>query len=330
MTADDNDPYGLIASDARDNTPATGEARQTTNRPLGGLGGLVAVGCIINFVAFPMLRDGGGPDVWPFVALLAGFLIAQGGLAAHYLVWGTEPFPWRLFKHWIVTLGLFGSWAIGFALAFGNQAGADQITTTWAVVLCSLPLVSLATQLPMWPLRIYGGWRIELPPNDTSRISPSSLSIRDMILGTVLTAITLGALRLMPRWGEPLDGRFWILWALAALSIAGVSAVLLLPALVVCFRMKDAGTSFAVLCGIAFVAWILTITVLGTTGPGGAMPGEVLVSVGLVYVAFTASLTVPLLIFRSRGYRLTFASERLTSPSPPPATPPASPEHRAE
>jgi hypothetical protein len=308
---DDNDPYGLLASEVRDNASATGPAPQPADQPLAGLGGFVAAACVGNALALPILR--GTDGAWPLVAMVVGYFCAQFGLAAMYLVWGLEPFPRRLIKHWIVALGLFGSWAIGFAMAFGDRSG-EGIPEVWGSVLCTLPLVSLAAQLPLWPLRIYLGWRIE-QPGGAAHGEANALSIRDMILGTVVTAVTLAALRLVPGlagFAAPRESEMWIMWAIWGLSIAGASTVALVPATLVSFRMQDGGAAAGVLGGIAVVAWVITLSILGAMGPGGSMPGEFVAGIALVYGSFTATLALPLFLVRSRGYRLTFAGERKT------------------
>jgi hypothetical protein len=325
---DDNDPYRLLPDAVRNEVESATSELSADHRHLGGLGGLVVVACIVNFLAFPILR--GADGTWPLVAMVVGYFCAQFGLATMYLVWGTEPFHIRLVKHWGVALGLFGSWAIGFALAVADQV--NEILQIWGVALCSLPLFSLASQLPLWPLRIYLGWRIERS-GGAAHGTANALSIRDMILGTVVTAVTLAALRLVPGltgFAVPREPEIWMVWAIWGLSIAGASTVALIPATFVCFRLQDGGTAAGMLGGIAVVAWVITLSILGAMGPGGGMPGEVPAGIALVYGSFTATLALPLFIIRSRGYRLTFAGERLTAPSPPPAAPPASPEQRAE
>jgi hypothetical protein len=65
----------------------------------------------------------------------------------------------------------------------------------------------------------------------------------------------------------------------------------------------------ALWAGYGLLAWLVTVVIFGALSRG-MMPGEVPVAIGLVYGSFAATLGLPLLLVRSRGYRLTFAKER--------------------
>src|SRR4030095_7570455 len=148
-------------------TSPTGDAfrfsTEDGDRPLGGFGWLLAIGCIFNFFVFPTLRAiERGNDAIVFIGGAAlGLFPAQAGVLTLWLVWGRGPFLRRLAVHWLAVLALYVAWALGFAMAFGADAPARELPAIWGAVLCSLPLVSLAAQLPLWPLRTHLGWRVE-------------------------------------------------------------------------------------------------------------------------------------------------------------------------
>ncbi len=279
-------------------------------RPLGGFGWLIAIAALFNFVSFPLVRGAAREDSgWVIVAVATGALAAELALATIWLVWGSGSFLRRLVVHWSVGFGLYCAWAFGFALAFSNEMAVGEVPKAWATVLCSLPIVSLAAQLPLWPLRTHFGWRIDVPRSDSALAPPQSLSIRDIILATAVTSISLAALRLMPQWGQgAVSAGYWAAWAIAVLCIVGVSALVLLPAIFLVFRLSDLSAATAALCGYGVAAWLITILI--GSALGGSPPAEAVFAIAFCYASFTATLAMPLLIARSRGYELTFARER--------------------
>ena len=279
-------------------------------RPLGGFGWLVAIAGLFNFVSFPLVRGAANEEGgWVFVAVTVGALAAEVALATIWLVWGPGSFLRRLVVHWSVGFGLYFAWAFGFALAFSSEMAAGEVPKAWGTVLCSLPIVSLAAQLPLWPLRTHFGWRIELPPRDAPLEPAQSLSIRDIILGTVVTSVSLAALRLMPQWNQGgMDAGYWTAWAIAVACIAGASALVLLPAVFLVFRISDLSAATGALCGYGVAAWLATILIASAFA--GSPPAEAVFAIAFCYASFTATLAMPLLIARSRGCELTLARER--------------------
>jgi hypothetical protein len=202
-----------------------------------GVGGVLLGGlALFNFLILPISRgfDGGrGSDaeVIFLVATAVGMYAAELGIMTLWLVWGPGPFLWRLAMHWTVGFALFAAWALGFAAAFGNQFGPPGgILEVWRVMLCGLPLVSLAAQLALWPFRIYFGWRIE---RESSPERPQPLLIRDFLAGTVVTAISLAGFRLLPEEFHR-DADFGLAWGVGSLATVGISAASLLPAMFSC------------------------------------------------------------------------------------------------
>jgi hypothetical protein len=271
---------------------------------------LVAAGCLINFLLMPVLRGAEQAEgVWLLAAVGAGVLAGEFGLATLWLVWGPGSFGWRVFVHWTTALGLFVSWALGALASFtGAHNFPPNVPEGFTAILLTLPILSLAAQLPLWPLRTHLGWRLERQSAVNAAAGPHSLSIRDMILGTVATAVALACLRLMPTAVAGSGEGAWQVWGIAAAVTAVMSALSLLPATLMAFRIRETATAAISLAAYAAIAWVLTC-VVGTV-LGGPAPAEVYIAILVCYGSFTATVGLPLLILNSDGYTLTFASER--------------------
>ena len=132
-----------------------------------GIVGLLLGGtALFNFMILPIVRgvESGRNEAAMifFVATAVGVYAGELALLTLGLVFGPGAFLPRLAVHWVVALGLYVAWALGFAAAIASESvPAGGIPMVWRIALCGLPLVSLAAQLPLWPLRIYFGWRIE-------------------------------------------------------------------------------------------------------------------------------------------------------------------------
>jgi len=246
--------------------------------------------------------------------------------------------------HWLAALALFVAWALGFAIAFASEATPPQIPVLWGAVLCSLPLVGLAGQLPLWPLRTHLGWRVEnrawkgsgvfggqrvskmetLSPPKTPDPARLPLSIRDILLGTVVTAVTLAGVRLVAaivdaERGMQLDAGYWLGWGMAVLIIATVSLLAFLPALWLLLRHRDTGQAMGLWLGYAGVACFVMLAIMASLLRGGPGP-EPFVGLVCLMSSFALGLAVPLLLVRARGWRLILPGDEQPVgelPSPP-------------
>jgi hypothetical protein len=288
----------------------TSRAGPLATSPFAAFGCLIALAGLFNVLCLPVIASSHPDDGrWVWLAITVGIWAGQLGVATLWLVWSPGPFVRRLVVHWTVGLGLYACWALGYAAAFGSDGPPGHVPEAWWFVLSGLPAVSLAAQLPLWPLRTHFGWRIERPDSASQSGPAQSLSIRDMILATLLTSVSLAALRLTP-WAvnRPPDAEYWAGWAIALLSIAGASAVTLVPAVRLALRVRDWALAIEVLLGVAGAAWLGTLVV--ATAVVGTPPAEAVIAMGIAYASFAGALAVPLLIVKGRGYQLTFAGER--------------------
>jgi hypothetical protein len=293
--------------------------------PLAWFGFLVGAGALFNFLSLPIARgvESGGGDAIVFLGSIAmGTYAAQLGIATLWLTFGPGPFYRRLLLHWAVGFVLFASWGLGFAAALGSDG--PRIEEVWSEllrgILCGLPLVSLAAQLPLWVMRIYGGWRIERLNGGELGV-PQPLLIRDFLAGMVVTSASLAALRLFPQELSR-DADFWVSWAIASVAVAGLSAFSLLPAIYFLLRLKEPAAG-----GLAWFgytgAMLFALLIIAAMFSGDGPPGEVMGVALFVLFTFAALLSVPLFKVRALGYRLVFPGDVRQESSPLTAAPPA-------
>jgi len=280
----------------------------------GGFSALVVGAGVINLLAMPLMRASDAPDRAGAVlaAIVAGVILGEVGVLTLWLVWGPGSFLRRLVVHWLAGLGLFLALAIGFVIASAGGPPAEAIFEVLGTALCSLPLISLAAQLPLWPLRTYFGWRIEPAISDQPDDVPQPLAIRDLLLATVVTAVSLACLRLTPRDAGQPDQMFWLEWCVGVLSIAGISTASLIPILVFTLRSYDTTAAITWLGGYIVLAVFIVVAALAASF-GRMLPAEVYFVFAMTVSSCVGALAIPLLMVRARGYRLTFPPGRRRS-----------------
>jgi hypothetical protein len=115
------------------------------------------------------------------------------------------------------------------------------------------------------------------------------------MLATVVVAVALAGIRLLPS----ID---WTAWAIATVSIAGLSLVILPPAMQIILRVKD--TAHALFSWIIYVAiaWLCALAIVSLIGP--RMRVEFVVALTVICITVGALIGVPLFAVRAAGYRL--------------------------
>ena len=236
---------------------------------------------------------------FPILQAILGCTLAQGCLLAAWLAWGDQPFWQRLLRHWIVAAILYLVWVAGLALGQPNQLRQFSM-----MVGLSVPLMSIAAQLPLWIVRQMFGWRlIRGEENDGSRRAP--LSIRDLMTATVVVALALALARLAPSPdGKPI-GMLWAIMFGAATTVSTMTLLLVSPLLMRTPRFGR-GVLFACLYA-AFWIGLLWLIVLVAWGRGlfPPPPLAVLIGVSCFVLSFAATVILAAAAARSHGYRLT-------------------------
>jgi len=272
----------------------------TKSRPLVLLG-LLIVGCLAcDFLMFPVLAmmPGQANRVLPLLLAIVGCVLAQGCLLAAWLAWSDRPFWQRITRHWIVAAILFLVWMAGVAVS-----PLSKFSQVSYFVGFSVPLVSIAAQMPLWIARQSFGWRlIRGDVKDDAR--RAALSIRDLMLATVLVAVALALARLAPSPdGKPI-GDIWIIMFVVATT---VSAITLLPASPLLLRRQplERGILFA---GLYAALWAglpwLVVVVAWDRGLFSPPPVPLLVGLSCLILSFAATVIVVAAAARARGYRL--------------------------
>ena len=70
-------------------------------------------------------------------------------------------------------------------------------------------------------LKLYFGWRIELPNEPLAAGSLKSHSIRDILIGTLITALSITAVRFVVDSLQDLDLDFWAAWGIGVACLSG-------------------------------------------------------------------------------------------------------------
>jgi MFS family permease len=282
----------------------------------------VLIASVGNALLFPVVRlMRPGPLLTPSLGLgmaLVGSMGAQTALLAVLTVWGPGP----LWMRWIWITGLaataFSAWYAGFAASFADMFGRGRFPVAEVFAsLAGLPLLILVCQSGLWFAKIYLGWQIEgetdapLPePRDQGTPNIASpeqertppLAIRDMILGTLIVAVCLSAVR-MSRPASLTDLGYWQLCAIIG-GIAAVASLLILAIVYLTLAPRHVWLVVVLLAVLAAVlASLATVLVIATSPPGMSDP-LVATMMGSLVAGFFLVLAGTLGVSRGMGYRL--------------------------
>jgi hypothetical protein len=271
---------------------------------------LAIVAAAFNVVASPVMRvcEGDRGAMLLIVPIVVGVMMGQIPALALWLLCGEGTFLRRLMIHWGVGLGLFAAACLGFALATVDQQfwNGDEVAQSIATILCFLPGISLLTQLPLWPLVTYFGWRVKGQGTASAAAKSQPLSILDLLAGTGVVAVTLGLLRAAP------IGDRWFVWSeLIPVMIAAVlvSLFVMLPAVIFLLRWQEAAVGAGVYAAYLFCG-LTTLIIAVSAAFNSAGPGEGIVAIFAGTFALGATVASPLLVWRSCGYRLIWPRDR--------------------
>jgi len=244
-----------------------------------------------------------------WVMAIAGSIGAQGALLTILVGFGTGAFWQRLCWHWSLAAMALAAWCAGFAMVEWDWLSSNFLSHEFLTAVCALPLLAVCSQAAPWLLRVYSRWRIGMsyaPGSEGESPRPAAeprLSIRDVLAGTVVTAVSLAA----ARFGKPphvADAEYWAI----VLSICGAAAVVIviggLPIvyLVLGTRCWRQGIGGAVAIGIV-AATALAVAFVYAPGAGPTGIQRIAMAVALVS-GFLAPLAGTLFMARMYGYRL--------------------------
>jgi hypothetical protein len=273
---------------------------------------VVAGLALSNFLAGIFLEaENPFPPRFPFFAAVAiGLFPAQAGLLTLWLVWGPGRFGWRLLVHWLLILGFSLAFLAGYAVMLRGKVSALEILKNYGIGLSIFPPLSLGLQLSLWPFRVYGGWRVVRvaapEPSTISNTAREPLTIRDLLLGTLVVALALGGIRAAVAGvdvhrttseSELLVGCFIGLLWLTLVALLGYLAALFLL-----LELKNSSEAEAVSLWLGYVGALL----IGYLAVQSPRPGiwYSLSSTIVSFGSFAVGLGLPLLVARRDGWRL--------------------------
>jgi hypothetical protein len=314
----DNAVMDLPPSGTRDDSAAASlapsvkrDGAQPSSLAIWAAAAVVAVCVLCDFFMAPGFmrvrqNPAGIAASWFFA--LVGCTLAQGNLLAAWLVWSEGPFLRRLLLHWGVAGLLCWLWIAGLAFSARQHDSA----MVGSIVVLAVPLVSIAAQLPLWIARLAFGWRIVRQVSEVSTIDEEPLTIRGLMLATLLVAVAFGLARLMPNiprgkeaaLGPPL------------LLTAAISTIAMLPAGRLLLGMRRLGHALtwsvvyaALLIGLVGVVVELQIRF----APSSLAPYFAYVWLSSLMLGFAATLMLTGIVARAFGYRLARGRRRLST-----------------
>ena len=192
---------------------------------------VVAFG-VVDFLTIPIVRavEPSGMRDFHLMAILVSLWVAV--LFAQFVLlavwWVFSPLDWL--PRAVLGLAAPAIWCalffVGALLAVPDEFGGGQQRFWLAIVQMTapLPLLMMATQLFLWCMRIWFGWRIEQVAITASPVERKSLRILDVMLatGAVAMALTLAKFGNRNEFMAISDGQYLV----QRLIISGFAAVL--------------------------------------------------------------------------------------------------------
>jgi hypothetical protein len=266
---------------------------------------LGAIALLTDFGMFPVAGAvlEGPPTLasaWAFVCF--GCTLAQGSLLAAWLVLFEGPFSRRLVRHWGLACALWLVWFVGVILA----ERSNEVMEVGFTVAFITPLVSLGAQIPLWMARHFLGWR--LSPANFAAPAPGDthLSIRDLMVATVVVAVAFGLARLSPAALQ--EPEFWapLLIGVAVAAIAATIAILPAAAMLLRPRPFHSGLTYAGLYALLWVSviWIFVgiLRLYGLPLP----PYQILICLCVLILTYAGTCCLAAYVAREQGYYLTW------------------------
>jgi hypothetical protein len=249
----------------------------------------------------------------PLWLAAVGSILAQGCLLAAWLAWGDQPYWQRALRHWIVAAILYLVWVAGLWVGVRALGQPNQFRPLSLMVGLSVPLMSIAAQLPLWIARQIFGWRLtrcEHVPGEMKTSEENDgkhhtrLSIRDLMTATVMVALALA----LARWAPTPDGKpIGMLWVLMFGAATTISTLTLLPVSPLLMRNPRFGRGVFFACLYAAIWMGLPwLVVVGARSRGlfPSPPLPVLIGLSCLILSFAATVILAAAVARSRGYRL--------------------------
>jgi len=253
----------------------------------------------------PALSPGISRWTYPARAVLAlaalGSILAHGCLLAAWLAWGDLPFGRRLLQHWIVAGVLCVVWLVGLVTSVRGRE-TPQVAFTVAM---TVPIISLAAQLPLWIARQLFGWRLVRITGNQSPGRDSPWTIRDLLSATLIVAVSFAIARVSPAAIEAPG--FKVVWLIGSAVACIVCAATILPAAIFLLRMQRHARGVKYAWTYAVVAILLewlVITLVRWQGLTNLPPYFIFIGMSCLIFSYAATTLLAAKAARELGYRL--------------------------
>jgi len=263
----------------------------------------------ISDAAVLKLMDVYQPEHWGafWVYLTAGGMCAQFGLL---VIWGALG----LGNAWLRQVSIFliasvwlASWFLGgyFLSAFGNYVSWRQA----APILC-VPLILLASQLPLWVLRILGRWRLA-HCSQPIRTTPPQMTIAGILGAMTFVGISLALGNVGLKVSELESPGSW--WAGIGIACAsGFAACVLVVIPVCCLALRLASWPLGLGLSALYLLLVFAAALFITgqiTGEFRGGPFGTILAYPTTFSGLALGLLLPLMLIRLASYRLRWGKE---------------------
>ena len=270
---------------------------------------LGVMACLFNLILPTMLERSQSELL---VGLLLGVLPGQWGLLVIWAALGPRPARVQLPAAILLASLLCFTLVMGMAMEPHIQSPFSRADYRELMrILLALP-VFLASQSPLWLMRILRGWRVvRRGAADASAMAKwRQLRLQQLLILTALMAVVLGSVQLTIRAEPGLGARqtlsYWLGLAIACGIVAVWSAATTIPCLLAVFRAPDPASGLFGLGGylLAVTCFVLAplMGILG--GNGSPRMGLVLLALLLFHVSFLGVMFGGLHLARWCGYVL--------------------------
>lgn len=265
---------------------------------------LVGVGLIClwaDFAVSPLMDEFSQNElgaVWVYLCL--GIIPAQIGMLALWLCWSVSPFARRLVIYWAANFVAGAAVLAGISIGEGR----GEIDELGRIIPLSLPLLVLSVQAPLWLVRQVLGWRLVRNEREIAPSAEPPLRIRDLMVTTLLVAVSLAAARVAPSSAP--NVQHWANWGIVLASCGGVSLIALLPVSAWFLRQRIMLIGIVLTAVYAALAVAVTWIVIYVVDRNFWRNWWEMVGLGIMIVSFAAALALAALAARAAGYRLEF------------------------
>jgi hypothetical protein len=240
-----------------------------------------------------------------FVYMTMGVVLSQFAVFPTWLSWDTSPLWQRLAIVAVLAMVFCVAWLVSFPAgdAIDGRKLGSLLNREVLALLCLLPAIILAIDLPLQILRVLFGWRIVQTWQNPPAERP--LAISDLLAAMAAVAVALTCARLakglIPGGNE---AQFWFALAIGAACGAG-GGIVIVPTLAwLTFRVRSVALGIAGVGIFSAVAFIVLWTVFFVVSRGRRMDWWESLGISISVLTFIGVTGGVFWFARAAGYRL--------------------------